>query len=585
VHERRGHPHGVEHRGAVVRAQRSTLLLACTLAITLASAPGAHASTFFSRLPAAMTEPRSGAVAAALPDGDVLLAGGDNESGVLQTAEVFDPLTATFQALAGRPTRGRAFSAAAVLPAGQGVLIAGGTSGSVGLKTAEIFNPASEAFEALAGETSAERYLAAAATLPDGKVLIAGGTTGYVELKSAELFDPATKTFEALAGEMTEARAAPAIDTLPDGEVLIAGGNGRGLGRTAELFNPATDTFARLSAEMVIERNAPVATPLPDGSVLIVGGETGGTGRTTELFNPVTETFETLAAETVEARNQPVAATLPDGSVFIAGGYTNSGSAARSAEETSDLAPAAQIPDAGFGDVTVGASSALQTVVVSGVGASSLYITGASLGGAQAAAFDIEQDACTGTELEFRQICTIGVSFTPTAAGPFAATLTLADNEPSPSTVTLSGTGVPANSATGPTGANGPQGAAAVAGATGPAGPRGATGAKGAVQIVTCYTITTSLRLSGHKTDANHRVCSTVPAPAATLAGSAGAARAQLERGHRVYALGTGILSAHGRLELLLSDTRTLQPGGYTLILLRHRGARWVTTRLQVTIG
>ncbi len=123
-------------------------------------------------------------------------------------------------------------------------------------------------------------------------------------------------------------------------------------------------------------------------------------------------------------------------------------------------------------------------------------------------------------------------------------------------------------------------------GATGPKGPRGATGPKGAVQIVTCYTVTTSLRRSGHKTDANHRVCSTVPASAtSTLAGSAGAARAKLEHGHQVYAVGTGILNARGRLELLLSDSRALKPGDYTLILVRHRGARWVTTRMQVTIG
>jgi hypothetical protein len=179
------------------------------------------------------------------------------------------------------------------------------------------------------------------------------------------------------------------------------------------------------------------------------------------------------------------------------------------------------------------------------------------------------------------------------------ASLALADNETTPSVIGLTGTGVPANSGpTGPTGATGSQGATGAAGATGqqgatgaagaagPAGPRGATGATGAVQIVTCYTVTTSLRLSGHRTAANHRVCSTVPASArSTLAGSAGAARAKLEHGHRVYAVGTAVLNSRGHLELLLSDSRVLKPGGYTLILVRHRGTRWVTTRLHVTIG
>ena len=44
---------------------------------------------------------RYGAVAAALPDGQVLIAGGYNESGgFLQSAELFDPADDTFTALA-----------------------------------------------------------------------------------------------------------------------------------------------------------------------------------------------------------------------------------------------------------------------------------------------------------------------------------------------------------------------------------------------------------------------------------------------------------------------------------------------------
>ncbi len=432
--------------GRAMAGARRCVPLACVSAVALIGAPSAQASSFFSRLSAEMTEPRESAVAAALPDGDVLIAGGYNGSGWVQTAEVFDPLTATFTPLTGRMASERVLPAAAVLPAGEGVLIAGGASGRSVLKSAEIFNPISETFEPVAGEMAAERYMSATATLPDGKVLIAGGTTGYVDEKTAEVFDPATETFEPLTGEMTESRVGAATASLPDGEVLILGGLGEGIGllRTAELFDPATNTFDKLSAEMTIERDDPVAVLLPDGEVLIAGGG-GGTGRTAELFDPATATFEKLSAETVEARDNPVAAALPGGNVFIAGGSTPSRRVLRSAEEVSDLAPAAQIAGGGFGDVTVGEPSALQTFVVNSVGASNLSIAGAALSGAQAGAFNIEQDTCTGIQLEFRQVCTIGVSFTPTSAGTVSATLTLADNEPVPSAVTLSGTGVPAS--------------------------------------------------------------------------------------------------------------------------------------------
>ena len=46
-----------------------------------------------------MTAARYGAVAAPLPDGDVLIAGGYSQLGFLSSAEVFDPSTGTFTAL------------------------------------------------------------------------------------------------------------------------------------------------------------------------------------------------------------------------------------------------------------------------------------------------------------------------------------------------------------------------------------------------------------------------------------------------------------------------------------------------------
>jgi len=149
---------------------------------------------------------RSGAVAATLADGQVLVAGGaDDSDDDLQSAELFDPSTDMFTAL---PPSGvtelqtpRQGAVAVTLPSGK-VLIAGGDDGAGALSSAELFDPATKTFTALpaGGDTELQtaRYGAVAAVLPDGQVLIAGGANTVGALSSAELFDPSTDTFTAL---------------------------------------------------------------------------------------------------------------------------------------------------------------------------------------------------------------------------------------------------------------------------------------------------------------------------------------------------------------------------------------------------
>jgi hypothetical protein len=580
----------------------STLALACTLSAALILGPaasGAWAGSLFSRLPHELTEPRDGAFAADLPDGRVLIAGGSGNTGILQSAEAFDPITEEFTALTHSMVNTRADGATATLPGGN-VLIVGGYSGGYS-SSAEVFNVKTEEFEALPHTMTQPREEPIAAALPGGKVLIAGGYNGSSVTGSAELFDPTTGEFEALTHTMTTARDGAAAAALPDGEILIVGGTSL---ESAELFDPATDEFVALAHKTTASRpGLTVALPLAGGKVLIADGGDSDDPLGAELFNPVTSEFEDLAGEQLaEARGGPAAAALPGGGVLIAGNMFSA------TAEIARPVVRAQILGGGFGHQPVGEPSATQFVSVASTGNLPLLLSGVAVTGADAGAFRVEQSTCTGVGLTFRQSCGLMVNFTPPSVGTFSATLTLEDNETAPSAIQLAGTGVLASS--GPTGATGPQGAAGVlgatgpqgtngvtgatglqgpagvTGATGPKGPRGARGPKGAVQIVTCYTVTTSQRKRGHKTDANRRACSTVQASATTtVTGSAGAARAKLERGHQVYAIGTGILTPPGHLKLLLSNSRPLKPGAYTLILVRHRGTRWVTTHVQVTIG
>ncbi len=194
---------------------------------------------------------RFDAMAAPLPDGQVLIAGGDNESGYLQNAELFDPVDDTFTALAASGATelqtARGFAVAAALPDGR-VLIAGGENHSDPLQSAEIFDPADDTFTALAAAGATELYAArvgaVAAPLPDGQVLITGGYREGSPLLSAELFDPTSETFAELpeAGdtELPSARAGAVAAALPDGQVLIAGGiSGLSYLQSAELYYSA----------------------------------------------------------------------------------------------------------------------------------------------------------------------------------------------------------------------------------------------------------------------------------------------------------------------------------------------------------
>jgi hypothetical protein len=88
-----------------------------------------------------MSTPRRGPVAAALPDGRVLVAGGADGVNYLSSAEIFDPASRTFSSAGvGSMSIPRDEAAAAPLPDGR-VLVAGGANASSlnGVASAETF--------------------------------------------------------------------------------------------------------------------------------------------------------------------------------------------------------------------------------------------------------------------------------------------------------------------------------------------------------------------------------------------------------------------------------------------------------------
>jgi hypothetical protein len=305
----------------------TSLVLLATSAAGSEETPATTASLAFAPT-GSMTVIRNRPVAAPLPDGSVLVAGGEDMN-PWASAEIYDPATGVFSAKGlGAMTKPREEAAAATLPDGD-VLIAGGDDPPNGgnLNDAELFDPATRTFSnAGVGSMTTARDSPAAARLPNGDVLIVGGFDGTNLLSSAEVFDPKTLQFSSQGiGSMSVGRWGPIAAPLPDGKVLVAGGmTPAGPTASAELFDPSTGQFSSAGlGQMTSPRAFAMAASLPDGKVLIAGGTTGGVNPlvSAELFDPTTGQFSSTGVGSMTTgRMQAGAAPLPGGDVLIAGG-------------------------------------------------------------------------------------------------------------------------------------------------------------------------------------------------------------------------------------------------------------------------
>jgi hypothetical protein len=149
--------------------------------------------------------------------------------------ELYNPgsasVPATFRAVTARMASPRAGHTATVLPTGEILIVAGaGPSGL--LRTAELFDPISTALRP-AGTLIDARQRHQATLLGDGRVLVTGGLgEAGTALASAEIFDPQIGSFVA-ARPLRAARAGHVAVVVCDGTVLLVGG-----GPGAELYNP-----------------------------------------------------------------------------------------------------------------------------------------------------------------------------------------------------------------------------------------------------------------------------------------------------------------------------------------------------------
>jgi hypothetical protein len=257
-----------------------------------------------------MSEPRGIHTATLLPDGRVLVASGvkstvpssiglDNPwSGALDTSELYDPATGlwTQTGRLGDGQFGLFGHVAALLPDGR-VLIAGGWMlwgrtwiGSV--QGAGIYDPATGGWSETA-TMSTGRANPSATLLPDGRVLVAGGADSHSDpLASTETYDPSLGAWSPTAS-MAHSRQGHWAALVPDGRVLVGGGEGG----APEVYDPSSNIWSP-AGRMIEPRAFDEAVLLQDGRILAVGGlgENGTELSSAELFDPATNTWMSAAS-------------------------------------------------------------------------------------------------------------------------------------------------------------------------------------------------------------------------------------------------------------------------------------------------
>lgn len=227
-------------------------------------------------LTGSLNVPREFHAATLLPNGKVLVVGGNSFGGGFawgSSCELYDPISGLW-VLVNPLNTGREHALGALLANGEVLVAGGGVPGATA--TCELYNPLTETWRYTASMHEAREW-AGGTLLQNGKFLAGGGgDEGGVALTSCELYD-STKELWVYTGALNCATLGHTATLLTSGEVLVAGwGN-------SELYNPDNGVWT-YSGATFYNRLVHTATLLTNGNVIVAGGIVNQATRSCELF-------------------------------------------------------------------------------------------------------------------------------------------------------------------------------------------------------------------------------------------------------------------------------------------------------------
>jgi N-acetylneuraminic acid mutarotase len=188
-----------------------------------------------------------------------------------------------------------------------------GLGGAGATATAEVYDPTSDRWAAIADMPAPRHHLMAAAV--DGYVYAIGGfdETGFNPVDTVWRYDPASDTWETRAGLPAPVGAGAAA--VADGTIYLLGGVPGGI--TALAYDPEGDTWSDVAAMPVSREH--VAAVARDGQVWVIGGRwQGAMHASVSVLDTAAGTW-TAGPDMQEARSG-FGAALADDSIVVAGG-------------------------------------------------------------------------------------------------------------------------------------------------------------------------------------------------------------------------------------------------------------------------
>lgn len=283
-----------------------------TVQLTILANVGAQTSGTWTNT-GSLSSPRAAHTATLLPSGQVLVAGGENASGILTSAELYNPSTRQW-AITGSMTAPRIGHQATLLQNGE-VLVSGGDNSTGALATAELYN-VSTGHWTPTGSMTIPRTSHGGTLLNNGKVLVAGGNNSVGSPgNTTELYDPTSGTWKA-TGSMQNFHLFT-LTLLQDGRALAVDDSGT-VNQTGEIYNPSTGQWT-VTGEMYYGHSGGGVALLQSGNVLAYGYHLACYAG--QFFNPSTNTWSRTNGQCGTGISFGPLALLGTGKVLLGGGF------------------------------------------------------------------------------------------------------------------------------------------------------------------------------------------------------------------------------------------------------------------------